>query len=250
MRLLFCSLLGVGLAACTPPPQGVLTHDHVTARLVAVPLAQAPDVLQRAVGSLPHLALATLPDGRLQIADTRRGRDRRAIVRLTAESDTTSRLWVHTITRSAGDIDAGDQSFILGTALHDVGVATAVVPLTSPDGCGYEPRWVGPGVPERESPPAPRDEVEPVLIGGMSGLSAQIQYAESARRAGLIGSPMVTFIVDESGGVSCEALVVGAAPALSDEALRVVRAARFTPGKIGGRPVKVRYTIPLRFQLQ
>lgn len=94
------------------------------------------------------------------------------------------------------------------------------------------------------------DEAEPVLVGGLDGLAAQIVYPERARRAGVEGTVYVQFIVDETGAVVDPVVTRSPDARLSEEAVRVVRAARFEPGRQRGEPVKVRYTLPIRFALR
>ncbi len=96
----------------------------------------------------------------------------------------------------------------------------------------------------------------PVLIGGLEGLQRQIQYPALARDAGIQGTIFVQFVVDESG-MPTDAEVVRAVTraadgdgGLAEEALRVVRQTRFEPGRHEGKPAKVRFTLPIRFQLR
>ena len=121
--------------------------------------------------------------------------------------------------------------------------------------------------PAPEPPPAEDPvEVDPVLHGGLEGLQARVEYPESARRLGLVGTIYTQFVVLEDGSVS-EARVVRddlavasdnpkprdvrrARADLREASVAAVRTATFTPGTQGGVPVKIRYTLPIRFVLR
>lgn len=92
--------------------------------------------------------------------------------------------------------------------------------------------------------------VPPTLIGGLRGLTGRVVYPEAARRAGVEGTVLVTFIVDEDGRVMAPEIASSDHPALNRAALDAVIPSRFTPGQIGGQPVKVRYTVPVSFRLR
>ena len=92
-------------------------------------------------------------------------------------------------------------------------------------------------------------EEMPQLIGGLESLARQIQYPEMARRAGIEGRVFVQFIVDESGEVVHPRVIRGIGGGADEEALRVVRQARFTPGMQRGQPVRVQYALPIFFRL-
>lgn len=89
----------------------------------------------------------------------------------------------------------------------------------------------------------------PELVGGIEALAAQVQYPEVAREAGEEGNVYVQFVVNEEGRVQDAEVVKGASPALDAEALRVVQLAEFRPGRHQGEPVKVLFTLPVRFEL-
>ncbi|MFU8813446.1 MAG: energy transducer TonB [Balneolaceae bacterium] len=113
-------------------------------------------------------------------------------------------------------------------------------------------------------PPAPmaaaeEEEVEdffivveqmPELIGGMGPLQEMIRYPEMARIAGIQGRVTVQFIVNERGEVENPVVVRGIGGGCDEEALRVIKMAKFTPGMQRGRPVRVQYAIPVQFMLR
>jgi len=109
-------------------------------------------------------------------------------------------------------------------------------------------------------PPKPKEEeseedffvvVEqmPELVGGISAIQSQIRYPEMARVAGIQGRVFVQFIVNERGEVENPVVVRGIGGGCDEEALRVVRDAKFRPGLQRGRPVRVQYSLPIVFVL-
>jgi TonB family protein len=60
---------------------------------------------------------------------------------------------------------------------------------------------------------------------------------------------MVEFIVDETGRVTTAEVLHGIGGGCDEEALRIVKAARFRPGEEDGSPVKVKMTMPVTFSL-
>lgn len=92
-------------------------------------------------------------------------------------------------------------------------------------------------------------EQMPELIGGLAQLQRQIRYPEMARMAGIEGRVYIQFIVNEEGEVEHPRVVRGIGGGADEEALRVVRDARFTPGFQRGRPVRVQYSLPILFRI-
>ena len=93
-------------------------------------------------------------------------------------------------------------------------------------------------------------EQMPELIGGIEALQKEIKYPEMARQAGVNGRVFVQFIVDENGNVSHPVVLRGIGGGCDEEAMRVVKMAKFKPGKQRGKAVKVRYVIPIVFKLR
>lgn len=89
----------------------------------------------------------------------------------------------------------------------------------------------------------------PELIGGLGSLQKMIDYPQDARDAGAQGRVIVQFIVDKNGNVTNPTIVKGVHESLDQEALRVVKQAEFTPGKVKGEPVRVQYSLPISYQL-
>lgn len=98
-------------------------------------------------------------------------------------------------------------------------------------------------------------DVMPIFPGGeasmMKYLSDNVKYPAEAQQAGIEGRVFTRFIVNEDGSVSDVEILRSVHPLLDAEAVRVVKAMpKWTPGKVGGKAVKVRYSLPLVFRLQ
>lgn len=109
-----------------------------------------------------------------------------------------------------------------------------------------------PPVPDPPAEDAIFDVVEqqPELIGGLDDLQRRVRYPRLAREAGIVGVVYLQFIVDEQGHVIDPVVLRSPNALLSDAALDALRASRFRPGAQRGRPVKVRFSLPVRFVLR
>ncbi len=87
-------------------------------------------------------------------------------------------------------------------------------------------------------------------VPGLRDLGKKIRYPEIARKAGVEGRVTIQFIVDENGKVTESAVIRGIGAGCDEEALRVVREARFKPGKQRGKAVKVKMALPITFKLK
>ncbi len=83
----------------------------------------------------------------------------------------------------------------------------------------------------------------------MDAMKAAIVYPSVAREAGIQGRVIVQFVVDETGAVTDPFIVRGIGGGADEEAIRVVRMMRFTPGTQRGQAVKVQMTLPVTFRL-
>lgn len=97
-------------------------------------------------------------------------------------------------------------------------------------------------------------EEMPEFPGGTNALmeyvSKTIQYPEAAKKEGIQGRVMVTFIVDKEGEIKDAKVMRGIDDTLDKEALRVVNnMPRWNPGRHKGENVSVRFTLPLNFQI-
>ncbi|MDT8373402.1 MAG: energy transducer TonB [Bacteroidales bacterium] len=79
----------------------------------------------------------------------------------------------------------------------------------------------------------------------------RVRYPELAAENGIQGRVFISFVVETNGNVS-NVTVTRSVDALLDDAAKEAVAAspRWEPGMQRGRPVRVRYSIPIIFQLQ
>lgn len=92
-------------------------------------------------------------------------------------------------------------------------------------------------------------EEMPELIGGLESIQQEISYPEMAHRAGIEGRVYIQFVVTEQGDVDDARVIRGIGGGADEEALRVVRQAKFSPGMQRGKPVRVQYSLPILFKL-
>ncbi len=92
-------------------------------------------------------------------------------------------------------------------------------------------------------------EEMPVLLGGAMAIYEYLHYPEIARRAGVEGRVIVQFIIDQEGNVVDPIVVRGIGGGCDEAALEAVTHLKFSPGRQRGRPVKVRYSLPIIFRL-
>lgn len=92
-------------------------------------------------------------------------------------------------------------------------------------------------------------ENPPVLIGGIAAVQSQIMYPPLALKAGIEGRVIVQFVIDKNGQVLNPTVVRGIGGGCDEEAVRAVLKAKFQPGLQRGRPVAVRYTLPITFRI-
>lgn len=97
-------------------------------------------------------------------------------------------------------------------------------------------------------------EVMPQYPGGqiamMKYIMENIKYPKQAMKEGIQGRVTVSFIVEKDGRVSNVRLLRSVQSALDKEAIRVVKSMpKWTPGKHNGKPVRVRFNLPVMFKL-
>ena len=97
-------------------------------------------------------------------------------------------------------------------------------------------------------------EVMPQFPGGqiamLQYLMKNIKYPEQAMKEGIQGRVTVRFIVEKDGSISDVKPVLSVHPLLNKEAVRVVKSMpKWSPGKQNGKPVRVRFIVPVMFKL-
>ena len=97
-------------------------------------------------------------------------------------------------------------------------------------------------------------EVMPQFPGGqiamLKYLMENIKYPEQAMKEGIQGRVTVRFIVEKDGSISDVKPILSVHPLLNKEAVRVVESMpKWSPGKQNGKPVRVRFNVPVMFKL-
>ena len=98
-------------------------------------------------------------------------------------------------------------------------------------------------------------EQMPEFPGGVEGLmrylQQNVQYPPSAVQNNVQGRVVVQFIIDETGQVGDVKVVRSVSEDVDAEAVRVIKSLpKFEPGRQGGEPVSVWYTLPIAFKMQ
>jgi protein TonB len=93
-------------------------------------------------------------------------------------------------------------------------------------------------------------EKMPELLNGMKDIQERINYPEMAKKANIQGRVYLQFIVNENGDVEDPVVLRGIGGGCDEEAIRVLRETKFSPGMQRGRPVRVRYALPIIFMLR
>ena len=97
-------------------------------------------------------------------------------------------------------------------------------------------------------------EVMPQYPGGqiamLKYIMKNIKYPKQAMKEGIQGRVTVRFIVEKDGSISDVKPVLSVHPLLNKEAVRVVKSMpKWSPGKHNGKPVRVRFNLPVMFKL-
>ena len=82
-----------------------------------------------------------------------------------------------------------------------------------------------------------------------------LKYPAIARENGMEGTAVIRFVVETDGSISDASILRAPGAGLGEEALRVVNLFRqknivWTPGKQGGRAVRVQFNLPVKFKLE
>ena len=115
--------------------------------------------------------------------------------------------------------------------------------------------WLNPPVDDPDNPVFEVVESMPEFPGGgmtamMQFLSKNIKYPVNAQKNGTQGRVTVQFIVNADGSISNIGIIRGVDPELDGEAVRVISTMpNWKPGTQKGKPVRVKYTVPVMFRL-
>ena len=97
-------------------------------------------------------------------------------------------------------------------------------------------------------------QVQPEFPGGQEAMrnyiSKNLVYPAQAMKDSIKGRVIVSFIVEKDGSITNPEILKSVHPLLDAEALRLVtNMPKWTPGKHLGFPIRVQYSIPVRFRL-
>ncbi len=147
---------------------------------------------------------------------------------------------------------------VLEIVEDDVQVEETQILSSEDTGQKVEIKYVPPVIEEEE----PEEEtifeiVEnmPEFPGGqaalMQYLSKNIRYPTIAQENGTQGRVIIQFVINRDGSVVDPVVVRSVDPYLDKEALRVVSTLpKWKPGQQRGKPVRVKFTVPVVFRLQ
>lgn len=98
-------------------------------------------------------------------------------------------------------------------------------------------------------------EVMPEFEGGNKGLQLfianNVVYPPEAKDKNITGRVFITFVVNQRGKVTDVEVLKGVHPLLDEAAIQCIKSLPdFTPGMQDNKPAKVRYNIPINFQLR
>ncbi len=98
------------------------------------------------------------------------------------------------------------------------------------------------------------DTVEPSFVGGenarMDFIGKNLIYPYKAKEEGIQGEVFVSFFIEKDGSITNAEIIRDIGGGCGDEVLRVIKLMpRWNPGKIRGKPVKVKYIINTYFIL-
>lgn len=98
-------------------------------------------------------------------------------------------------------------------------------------------------------------DVMPQFPGGdvelLKYIAKNVEYPQESQSKGEQGRVICSFVVASDGSLRSFKVVRGVTPLLDKEAIRVLKTMpRWTPGTNGGKPVAVKYTVPITFKLQ
>ena len=106
----------------------------------------------------------------------------------------------------------------------------------------------------KKSPKKVYDHIEnmPTFNGNLNQWLVQnMKYPVEAMNKKEQGKVIVQFIVSKNGEVSEPKIIRSVSPALDKEACRIVLAMpKWNPGKLKGKPIAVRFVLPITFRLQ
>lgn len=104
--------------------------------------------------------------------------------------------------------------------------------------------------PPQEDPYAAFAETMPAPVGGLEAVIKRIVYPEMAKKAGLAGKLYLLVYVDEKGAVNDVKVIKGLGGGCDEAAEKAIKESKFSPGKNGDVPVKVKLSLPITFKMK
>lgn len=112
-------------------------------------------------------------------------------------------------------------------------------------------------------PPAPEEEkvvdlttleTQPKYPGGMPDfykfIGNNLKYPETALKNKVEGKVLTTFIIEKDGSITDIKVEKKLGSGTDEEAVRVLKLAKkWEPGMVNGKPVRVKYNIPINFSI-
>lgn len=95
-------------------------------------------------------------------------------------------------------------------------------------------------------------EMQPTFKGDINlWLAQNMRYPKEAVKNNIEGKVIVSFVIEKDGSVSNIKALKSPHSSLTEEVVRLVKAMpNWNPGTMSGKPVRVKYTLPLSFKLQ
>ncbi|MVN91087.1 energy transducer TonB [Mucilaginibacter aquatilis] len=132
----------------------------------------------------------------------------------------------------------GNDDTPVGNALKPAGTGGNGTSTVGVDGGSNEPVGIG-GL-----------DVMPEPIGGASAWSRFLQKTLRYPETELQGRVVLSFVIEKDGKLTDIQVIKGVSPELDREALRVLKLApAWKPGQQNGHPVRVKFTVPIVFQM-
>jgi len=100
-----------------------------------------------------------------------------------------------------------------------------------------------------EDPYQPFAEVMPEPEGGIQAIHKSIKYPEIARRLKIEGKVYLLIYVSETGKVDDVKVIKSLGGGCDEAAVNAIKAMKFSPGKNGGAPVKVKMSLAITFKM-
>jgi len=113
-----------------------------------------------------------------------------------------------------------------------------------------------PEIEKAEPVPVAVVEIKPQFQGGDENeftkwVAKNLTYPKEAKDKGIQGRVILSFVVDEKGKVTDVKVLRGVDPLLDETAVNAISVSPdWVPGKQKGKPVAVKYTFPIIFQLR